>query len=135
MGTKNEIIKELEAVRDEIATKNAEKEQLQSDINKAVAMEQYEEAGKLAPKKKKLILQTQELEQRLKEFEQMIEECEEEEEDEQNTENEDPNGHETSVEAPGHNGIIQNEDEQDQKKEESEESDQDKDEENMFGDM
>merc|ERR1712228_1159303 len=47
--TKSEIIKELEAVRDEIATKEAEKEQLQSDINKAVAMEQYDEAGKLAP--------------------------------------------------------------------------------------
>merc|ERR1712228_103728 len=60
--TKNEIIKELEAVRDEIATKEAEKEQLQSDINKAVAMEQYDEAGKLAPKKKKkLTSQTKEL--------------------------------------------------------------------------
>merc|ERR1712176_1355049 len=59
-------------------------------------------------KKKKLILQTQELQQRLKDLEQIIQGCEDDKEE--NTENEDPNGNEINVDnEPGQNGIVPNE--------------------------
>merc|ERR1712129_562046 len=82
--SQEEIASEIESVRMDIASKEQEKEDLQNDINKAVASEQYEEAGKLAPKKKKLIAETKELKLRLEELEKeianKIEELEEEEE-------------------------------------------------------
>jgi len=157
--SKKQIIEELNILKQVIETKNAEKEQIQSDINKAVAMEQYEEAGKLAPKKKKLILQTTKLQERLKELEQMIEECEDDKtanaiNDEQNVENEDPNGADINVDEPVQNGLVENEDtianEEDAKVEDQsepkvaeeikpngqiEDSKLDKDENDMFGDM
>merc|ERR1712129_490146 len=82
--SQEEIASAIESVRTDIASKEQEKEDLQNDINKAVASEQYEEAGKLAPKKKKLIAETKELKLRLEELEKEIahkmEEVEEEEE-------------------------------------------------------
>ena len=114
--TKTEMVEELERMREEIAAKEAEKEQLQSDINKAVAMEQYEEAGKLAPKKKKLILQAKELQQKMIELEQEIASCVDDDnvcgtiESDKNTENEDPNENQANKDEHGHNGIIQNDD-------------------------
>merc|ERR1712129_616381 len=85
--SQEEIASEIESVRTDIASKEQEKEELQNDINKAVASEQYEEAGKLAPKKKKLLAETKELKLRLEELEKeiahKIEELEEEEESHQ----------------------------------------------------
>merc|ERR1712157_64999 len=103
--SKDEMIEELENLRNEISEKEAEKEELQSEINKAVAMEEYEKAGQLAPKKKKLILEAKELQNRIEELEQDIAQCiEEEEKSDKNTENE------TNIDDidHGNNGVVQN---------------------------
>merc|ERR1712130_99604 len=107
---------EMDDLRDEIAAKVAEKEQLQSDINKAVAMEQYDEAGKLAPKKKKLISQTKDLQIKLQELEQeMLEFIDDDAKSDKKIENVDPNNNETNDEVNEHglNGIVNNDDDDD----------------------
>merc|ERR1712154_658833 len=53
--TKDEIVEELEKIKNEIVAKEAEKEEVQNNINKAVANDQFDVAGKLAPNKKQLI--------------------------------------------------------------------------------
>merc|ERR1712039_931752 len=123
-----EIAAEIEKIKQDISATEAQKDQLQSDINDAVANEQYEEAGRLAPQKKKLIAKVKELKARLDELEQeIIKRTEEEHVDEcviedaddatqidKSAENIDPN--KDTNDAPIHemNGIIQNNDDSEQ---------------------
>merc|ERR1712129_189851 len=129
--SQEDIASEIESVRTDIASKEHEKEELQNDINKAVASEQYEEAGKLAPKKKKLIAETKELKLRLEELEKeianKIEEQEQEKEphqDEVDENKEDESTNDKSAEnidpneesLHGLNGIANNEEQDIQSK-------------------
>merc|ERR1712019_316358 len=126
--TKEEIVAEIEKVKQDISATEAQKDQLQSDINDAVANEQYEEAGRLAPQKKKLIAKVKELKARLDELEQeIIKRTEEEHVDEcvledvddatqidKSAENIDPNKEINDATTHEMNGIIQNNDDSEQ---------------------
>merc|ERR1712154_740620 len=72
--TKNEIIEELKNIKNDIVQKEGEKEQIQNDINKAVANDEYEICGQLAPKKKKLISQLNELKIEVEKLEKELQE-------------------------------------------------------------
>ena len=78
--TKEEISSKLQSVKVAIVHMEAERETIQSEINKAVANDQFEVAAQLAPRKKKLIADLEKkrntvevLEQELKEFNQIAE--------------------------------------------------------------
>merc|ERR1719242_1596874 len=73
--TSDEVSAELKSVQDDIARMQSEKEEIQKEINEAVANDQFGLAGQMAPKKKKLIAQTAEKEQIAQRLSKELEEC------------------------------------------------------------
>merc|ERR1712087_582783 len=73
--TSDEVSAELKSVQDDIARMEKEKEEIQEEINKAVADDQFGLAGQMAPKKKKLIADTAEKEQIAQRLSKELEEC------------------------------------------------------------
>eukprot|EP01083_Nonionella_stella_P126564 383136_1 len=89
--TKKEICDEIESVEKEIADKRSQKEEVQNNINAAVANDDFGSAGQLAPTKKKLITQINELNEKMNVLKKELEEEEEEE----------------AQEVDGSNGVIE----------------------------
>merc|ERR1712113_752519 len=73
--TSDEVSAELKSVQDDIARMQNEKEEIQKEINEAVANDQFGLAGQMAPKKKKLIAETAEKQQIVERLSKELEEC------------------------------------------------------------
>merc|ERR1712079_433250 len=84
--TSNEVTEELKTIRDDIVRIENEKERIQNDINEAVANDQFDVAGQLAPRKKELIAEMEDKQSQLKRLEQELQECIERESQQQSAE-------------------------------------------------
>jgi len=73
--TKEEVVEQLKHARADAERMEAEKEEVQNEINKAVANDQFEVAGQLAPKKKKLIAQIADKQRTVERLEKELEQC------------------------------------------------------------
>jgi len=117
--TKDEIVEELEKIKNEIVAKEAEKEEVQNNINKAVANDQFDVAGKLAPNKKQLISKVNDLKKKREELENELNEInnKETEEVEDNDTLENMISNDTKTDETGYNGIVTQKEEENEQNE------------------
>eukprot|EP00486_Rosalina_sp_Unknown_P015529 CAMPEP_0201593462 /NCGR_PEP_ID=MMETSP0190_2-20130828/191056_1 /ASSEMBLY_ACC=CAM_ASM_000263 /TAXON_ID=37353 /ORGANISM="Rosalina sp." /LENGTH=306 /DNA_ID=CAMNT_0048052653 /DNA_START=1 /DNA_END=921 /DNA_ORIENTATION=- len=107
--TKDEINEELKTLRVDIIAKETEKEDIQKRINEAVANEQYEVAGQLAPAKKKLVTDVNALKSKVEKLEEELQnviEAEETESQTQTQETEEQKNEESNTITDDNNNAL-----------------------------
>uniref|UniRef100_A0A7S0TBB3 Uncharacterized protein n=1 Tax=Elphidium margaritaceum TaxID=933848 RepID=A0A7S0TBB3_9EUKA len=88
--TKQEISAQIDRIQSDIVENEQEMQTLQTAINEAVANEDYESAGQMAPKKKRLTAQGKALKDKLQRREQEFADAVDEDEDEDDEEEKEP---------------------------------------------
>jgi len=102
--TKEAVSEEMEAVRGHIARMEEEKKRILSEINEAVANDQFDIAGQLVPQKKKLIADVAEKRDTLEALEKEMEQCIERESRGQSHCDEEDDEQPEPLHFPGHDG-------------------------------